>query len=193
MVSDKENDFMIIELDEVFYDPRARDGTWCKLPYDKIGERVDGTPIYSHPDGCPQFPKCMKTRPDFKTFQGYRWKAVVMPYDLRDHMDERESTHQRRYDTRWAGVPDGHRPPYKPLTVKQRRNVLYWQEHKVRKPLLDYARSMCYPLMGDVLLDIPEANGVNVYKTMEKVGLQLKCITLDLVNIYKIVIIGTNR
>ncbi|MHA1286030.1 MAG: hypothetical protein ACTSPB_01380 [Candidatus Thorarchaeota archaeon] len=61
MTLEKSGDIAVYSLDEVFYDARARDGTWCTMPYDKTGERADGTPIFSHPDGCPNFPKYVKT------------------------------------------------------------------------------------------------------------------------------------
>ena len=64
---------MIIPLEVVIVDDRARDGTWCAKYYD------------GHPKGCPNFPKCIKPRPHFNTFQGYDWFAVVEPFDLKTH------------------------------------------------------------------------------------------------------------
>lgn len=51
---------MIISLDSVVYDVRARDGTWCaKKPR------------------CMNFPKCPNSRRDFLSFKGYRWFAAI--------------------------------------------------------------------------------------------------------------------
>jgi len=142
---------------KVAYDKRARDGTWCTLPYP------------GHPRGCPNYPDCVNSRPDFKTFSGYEWYAVVEPFDLKAHADKMHRKHPH-----W--------------TERQCKNVLYWQG-AVRKRLKEKARKFLNPLMGDVLLDIPEASGVNLFKTMAQVGLYLKA-NPDFV--YKIMLIGKN-
>ena len=45
MIELKDVAFGMIELKDVVYDMRARDGTWCCLPYP------------GHGKGCPNFPK----------------------------------------------------------------------------------------------------------------------------------------
>lgn len=72
---------MIIPLDEIVYDARARDGTWCRMKY----------PL--HPNGCPNFPKCPENRPDFKRLPQMTWYAVVNEFDLRTHAEKMKVKH----------------------------------------------------------------------------------------------------
>ncbi len=153
---------MIIPLEKVIIDDRARDGTWCRIPY------------RSNSKGCPNFPKCIEARPHFNTYdETLHWYAVVLRFDLKAHAEEMKKK-PRKNGKAW--------------TEAQARCVLYWQEHKVRKPLRAMAMKICVPLMGDVLLDIPEANGVQVFETMEKHGLVLDRRNPDI--IHKIMFVG---
>ncbi len=153
---------MIIPLETVILDERARDGTWCTIPYS------------GNKNGCPNFPECINARPHFNTYdKDLRWLAVVFPFDLKAHAEEMKKRPRK----------DG-----KPWTEAQARCVLYWQEHKVRKPLKAEAMTECFPLMGDVLLDIPEANGVNVFATMGKHGVVLKARNPDIIQ--KVMLVG---
>lgn len=154
---------MIIPLKEVFYDLRARDGTWCKLPYP------------NHPKGCPNYPMCIEQRRDFREYRDYKWVAVVLEFDLKAHAEEMKNKPRK----------DG-----KEWTEAQARCVLYWQEHKVRRPLKEMVMKIYHPLRGDVLLDIPEVNGVNLFATMAKHDLYLKS-KPDMVR--KIMLVGRNR
>lgn len=144
-----------IPLTEVVYDKRARDGTWCCLPYP------------NHPKGCPNFPKCMKDRPDFKTLPNKKWIAVLEKFDLKAHAERMKEKHPK-----WS--------------ERQARCVLYWQ-NSLRKRLREKAMKLYYPLRGDIFLDIPEANGINVFATMAKHGIYLRT-DPDLV--YKIMLVG---
>lgn len=153
---------MIIPLKTIIIDDRARDGTWCAKKYD------------GHPKGCPNFPECIETRPHFNTYdQNLHWYAVVLRFNLKAHAEEMKKRPRK----------DG-----KEWTEAQARCVLYWQEHKVRKPLKTMAMKICHPLMGDVLLDIPEANGIQVFDTMEEHGLVLERKKPDI--IHKIMFVG---
>lgn len=167
---------MIIPLETVIVDDRARDGTWCTLPYP------------GHPNGCPNFPQCCESRPHFNEYQGFDWFAVVYKFDLKAWGDKREETHRRKYEEQNWFLDESDKPSYKPLSERQRRNVLYWQEHKVRKPLRVEAMTICFPLLGDILLDIPEANGVQVFDTMAKHGIVLEAQKPDIVQ--KIMFVG---
>ena len=149
---------LIIPLETVVVDERAREGTWCTLPYP------------NHPKGCPNFPECCESRPHFNDYQGFNWVAVVEKFDLKTHAETMKAKHPH-----W--------------TERQCRNLLYWQ-NGVRSRLRKKSESMTYPLMGDVLLDIPEANGVNLYATMSKHGLFLKS-NPDIV--YKIMLVGKKQ
>ncbi len=133
----------MIELKEVVYDVRARDGTWCKLPYP------------GHPKGCPNFPKCPNTRVDFCTLISCglkRWFAVVEEFDLKAHAEEMKRRH-----------PD--------WSERQCRNLLYWQG-PVR--LLLTAKAYEHWVPGGIVLEIPEAHGINVFETMAKVGIVIE-------------------
>ena len=147
---------MIILLETVVIDIRARDGTWCAKYYD------------GHPKGCPNFPKCKKSRPHFNTFQGYDWYAIVEPFDLKTHAEKMKEKHPK-----WS--------------ERQCRNLLYWQ-NGVRSRLRKKAEKFAVQLMGDIILDIPEANGVQVFDTMEKHGLVLERKKPN--TIHKIMLVG---
>lgn len=151
---------MIIPLNEVVYDIRARDGTWCCLPYPP-----------THDGGCPNFPKCIEQRPDFKSLPEKQWYAIVEEFDLKAFADK------RRKLARENG---------KEISRWQARNRRHWQK-KVVARLKKRAQKLCVPLMGDILLDIPEANGVDVFKTMKKHGLILEP---DPDYVYKIMFVG---
>ena len=87
----------LIELKEVVYNVRARNGVWCTHPY------------YNHPWGCPNFPKCIKKYTDFSVVADqYKWYAVTESFDLKSHakMMKEKLPH-------W--------------TERQCRNPLYWQ------------------------------------------------------------------
>ena len=58
-------------------------------------------------------------------------------------------------------------------TKRQARNLLYWQ-NGVRKRLRKKAKWVCRPFFGDIVLDIPEAHGIDMFKTMEKAGIKLQ-------------------
>lgn len=131
----------MIRLPELFLEPRARDGTWCKLPYP------------GHPKGCPNFPKCPAKHPDIQKVNGLSWYAVVEKFDLRAHAEKMAEAHPN-----W--------------TDRQCRNLLYWQGG-VRKRLKEKALREFDPF-ADVLLEIPEASGINVFETMAHVGIHIQ-------------------
>lgn len=131
----------IIPLDEVVYDVRAKDGSWCTLPYP------------NHPKGCPNFPDCITHFRDFKELEDrFKWYAVIEKFDLAAHAEKMKEKHPN-----W--------------TERQCRNLLYWQ-NKVRKRLRDKAYK--FHGLGDCVLEIPEACGVNVFATMKKVGVHIE-------------------
>lgn len=148
----------IIQLNEVVYDPRARDGRWCMLPYP------------NHPHGCPNFPKCPMSRRDFLDYNGYDWFAIIEEFNLKEHANKMREKHPN-----W--------------TDRQCRNLLYWQ-NGVRSRLRKKAEAFSIPFMGDVVLDIPEANGVNIFETMEKHGVVLEKHKPSIIR--KIMLVGKN-
>jgi hypothetical protein len=86
---------LIIPLHEIVVDERARDGTWCRLPYP------------GHPDGCPKYPECIKVRPHIDEYEDYEWYGVVRKYALNAHAEEMKELHsdwsesQCRNDQEW--------------------------------------------------------------------------------------------
>lgn len=104
-----------------------------------------------HRKGCPNWPVCIEKRPDFKEFGHlYEWYAVMEVFDLKAHAEKMKLAH--------PGWGD-----------RMCRNLLYWQGG-VRKRL--YQKAVNAGL--DIILDIPEANGIEVFLTMAKVGVTLE-------------------
>lgn len=151
----------VIELTDVVYDKRARDGTWCTISYD------------GHPHGCPNFTdknKCPQIYPDFKTLPNMSWYAVILPFDLKKHEKE-------YLEKEWV------------KSRRQARCVLYWQKKHMNK-LLDEAIKFKDNISGDCVLEVPEACGIHVYETMKLHGLELKPVNMDLDIVYKIMFVG---
>jgi len=150
----------LFELDDVAYNTMARDGTWCRLPYP------------DHPKGCPNYPHCIAKHDDIMNskYTGYHWYAVVEEFDLLAYSKAMRAKH-----------PD--------WSDRQCKNLLYWQGN-VMKRLKAKAEHYMRQLSGDVLLSMPEAHGVQVYETMERVGVIIRK-NPDMVR--KVMIIGVNR
>jgi len=108
------------------------------------------------------------SRKDFLDYKGYDWFAIIEEFDLGEHIERMKTKHPS-----W--------------TERQCRNVLYWQSG-VRSRLRKKAEKFAIPLMGDVILDIPEANGVNVFETMANHGVILE--RYKPTNIKKIMLVG---
>jgi hypothetical protein len=152
-----------IELYQIIYEPSARDGRWCCSPYK------------NHPHGCPNFILgcTTKRQPFSELIQKYnRWYAVIEEFDLKTHAEKMKTK-------------------YPHWTDRQCRNPLYWQG-SVRKKLKLKAERLSDYLeyfngSRGFLLDIPEANGINVFETMANAGIILERIP-DIVK--KIMIIG---
>lgn len=121
-----------------------------------------------HPHGCPNFNKgCTVKRPNFSVIKDlYNWYAVVEEFDLKAHAEKMKIAH-----------PDWSR--------RQCRNPLYWQG-TVRANL----RKKCILGPGDILLDIPEACGINVFQTMANIGITIDHAP-DMVR--KVMIIGRKK
>jgi len=145
-----------IQLNEVIYDPRARNGTWCTMPYPP-----------NHKNGCPNFPKCIEKRKDFNEYLGYTWYAVIEEFDLKAFAENRKRLAREKG---------------KEISEWQARNRRHWQNGVISR-----LKRKAMALNPDILLDIPEANGVNVFATMAKHGLYLKA-SPDYV--YKIMLVG---
>lgn len=108
-------------------------------------------PYPGHKKGCPKFPKCPEQHIDFlKVKDTYRWFAVIASFDLKSHADKMHAQH-----IGWSR--------------RRARCVLYWQTGIVRQ-----LKAKAYSLKSDILLDCPEASGINLFVTMAKVGVNLK-------------------
>jgi predicted metal-binding protein len=133
---------------------------WCKLPYP------------GHPYGCPNYghkPSCPPQAPLIHNFINISkpMYLVAVDFDLASHMDSMKSLHPA-----WSD--------------RQAKCVLYWQP-RVNKQLRDVAR-LTVGDSGMVYTTCPEAMGVNVIATAQKVGIPIKTQPTDIV--YKIALVG---
>lgn len=147
-------------LDNIIYDSRAKDGTWCNMHYP------------NHKHGCPQYPPCIDERIDWYEIRRnrYRWYAFVRRFSINEHATLMKDKNKK-------------------LTDKQRRCVLYYQRginKTIKDSMLKWFNIKDFDKV--LLLDRPEANGINMYSTMSKHGLNLKANYDDI--ICKIMIIG---
>jgi hypothetical protein len=133
----------VYALKDIVLDDRARNGTWCAMPYP------------GHRKGCPNFPYCPVQRVSFRDFgDRYVWYAVVKLFNLKAHAEMMKTKH-----------PD--------WSERQCRNPLYWQG-SVRAELLRLTKTFAAQFEGSLILDIPEAYGIDMFATMPKVGIILK-------------------
>ena len=150
---------MIISLKDIAVDERARDGTWCRLPFP------------GHPDGCSNFPQCVKERPHIDEYEGYEWYRVVERLDLKAHAEAMKGAH-----------PD--------WTESQCRDDQGWQE-EILSRLMEEAEAFTDLSTDDVILDRPEGHGVDMWATMANNGIKLETNEPDI--IHKIVLVGKRR
>jgi len=146
----------------VVYDVRARDGTWCAKP----------SKSYLH--GCPNYPGCPAKYPDFlDLWDKYDWYAVIEEFDIEGWEKNQAEKHK---DEGWSR--------------KQLRNPRHWQKG-VMKRLRDKAHANSNRLLGDIILEIPEACGVDVVRTMASVGIRFEW-GLNAKTYRKVMLIGKN-
>lgn len=134
----------MIALQEVIYDIRARDGTWCAKKSDR------------YPKGCPNFPQCPPKYPDFQTLQGYAWYAIIEEFNI-DAWEKSQA--EKHKDEHWS--------------LKQLRNPRHWQKG-VERRLKEKTYANSNRLLGDIILEKPEASGVDLVRTMAKVGMRFE-------------------
>jgi hypothetical protein len=187
---------LIIRLlpDQIVIDERARDGTWCALPYP------------NHKKGCPNIGRegCPPIAPKFEDIADPPYYAVVVPFNLKEHAEKMLKKSEQRRDEYFKKAKaeakendtfiDMTKAP-KIWTDRQCRNVLYWQGG-VRKKLKEQAYKLKEQLEdafgGNFLvLEIPEANGVNVFTTMFKAGRRMQVNKPDIV--HKVMIVVRNK
>lgn len=152
---------MIIPLneDDLVLDPRAM-GPWCQIPYP------------GHPKGCPNYGKKKKCPPFskyLKNFTNPPYYLAIQSFDLEAHSKKMKMRHPE-----WSD--------------RQCRNLLYWQKSVVKK-LKEEANAFIKSQENDlILVEIPEANGVNIFKTCENLSITLEKKPIKIVR--KIMIIG---
>ena len=118
---------------------------WCKLPYPR------------HPSGCPNFGKREDCPPKASKF----WALIKAPYflvgicfNLHQHIEKMRENH-----------PD--------WSEAQLKCLLYWQ-NTVNKRLRQLGLKVASQIPNSMILFKPEANGVDVFKTAENVGIYLE-------------------
>ena len=163
------NEIVIIPLNAVYIDERSRDGTWCCAPYP------------NHPKGCPNFGKRDSCPPRAAKFEDIvdinkPLFAAIVRFDLKEHAQKMFERHKEKHKDEES---------YKSMPRGMQRNVLYWQ-NTVRKQLKRIAYNVKGLLDDYIVLEIPEANGVNVFKTMAAHGLKMKT---DPDIVYKVMLI----
>jgi len=125
-----------------------------------------------HPKGCKNFPQCPTKYPDFKSIEHkYKWFAVMVEFNLKHFAEQMRIKHPN-------------------MTENQSRCLLYWQP-RVRKQLKQKAYVNAYKFNGDIVLEIPEACGVNVIITMMKAGVLININHPNIVK--KIMLIGRKK
>ena len=118
---------------------------WCKLPYPR------------HPHGCPNFGKREDCPPKANKF----WSLIKAPYflvgirfNLGEHIEQMRKKHPN-----WSEA--------------QLKCLLYWQ-NKVNKRLRELSLKLISLIPNSAILFKPEANGIDVFKTAENVGIFLE-------------------
>ncbi len=137
-------------------------------------------PYYNHPKGCPNFGErntCPPTAPFLNDFLDLTKKvlAVCIHFNLGQHIEKMKTKHPN-----WS--------------QRQCECCLYWQGSIKKKLKYEIKYNMeRYPLFDGyklVATDCPEGMGVNVTKTMKKVGIILEWPPKKTVR--KIAFIGTS-
>ncbi len=140
-------------------DSRSRE--WCRLPYP------------DHPSGCPNYGKRSDCPPTACQIEEWidlsrpHWFIIAF-FDLGSHIQRMRSRHPS-----WSD--------------RQCRCVLYWQSG-VRKGLTLICRQFQKGKEGTVMTLTPEAMGVNVIETAERLGIPIERRPKRLV--HKIALIG---
>jgi predicted metal-binding protein len=155
----KYNSFTIDITGTLIEDKNVRN--WCRLPYPG---HPNGCPNWNQRDECP--PKVSLVSDRFDLLKDH-W-FIVVEFNLAQHRKEMLEKHPN-----WS--------------LKQANCCLYWQGG-VRKQLKDLCKLMQEHNNQLIYTLIPEAMGVNVFKTMQKHGIILKRNPSD--TLYKIALLG---
>ncbi len=155
---------MIIEVTGkliINYDARE----WCKRPYHG---HQKGCPNYAHKPGCP--PKAMKIE-QWLDGRARQW-FVYYPFNLKDHAAKMMKNHRG-----WS--------------ERQARCCLYWQAGVTKRLLIEvinFIFSTFEPSNKIAYTLCPEAMGLDVISTAQRVGIPIKLIPEDIA--FKIALVG---
>jgi hypothetical protein len=151
---------LIFEFKKVILDEKASNGTWCRLPYP------------NHPKGCPNYGKresCPPFALPFNKLVQPPYFLVIEEFDIVAHAEEMKRRHPN-----W--------------TERQCRNLLYWQKGVVKR-LKEKSYGFAESLGEEyVVLEVPEANGVDLFETCKRIGINLELYPQE--TIRKIMIVG---
>lgn len=165
---------MIFDVkDKLVIDLRTRE--WCKMPYP---DHPNGCPNYNKKDTCP--PKAPLINEHFDLNQPH-WFAIIS-YNITEHAAILKEKH-----------PD--------WSDKQCRCCLYWQNtarKQLREIIKDFLKERNFVSNFSEIdfgkLDytlIPEAMGVNVFRTCHRIGIHIKKNPIDFV--HKVALIGERK
>jgi len=132
---------------------------WCKLPYP------------DHPEGCPSYDDCSSCPPDAPHIENFIDLGKEHQFIVNRFNIKKQEKRMLKRNPNW--------------TKKQARCLLYWQS-SVEKRLKEEIKK--WEKKGRVGTTIPEAMGVNVFKTARNVGIPIKRIPETFV--YKIALVG---
>ena len=151
---------MDVHKDDIFFTDRTRD--WCKLPYD------------GHPKGCPNYnknPNCPEQTP-FKPLLPDELALLLCKFDMKEYIEDMRVKHSD-----W--------------TKKQLRCVLYWQgavKKLIKKEIEKLHPNFILGSGSGFNCPSMEAAGINVIKTVKKLGIPIKAKPKD--TIYLVSLIG---
>lgn len=156
----------IVQLKEIVMGNTA---AWCQLPY---GRNKKGCPNYHKSGKCPPF------APSATSLITIPYYLVYLKFDL-----EAQEKRMKEKHLEW--------------TTGQARNCRYWQ-NTVQMQLMDEAKKLALKLLLQEgiptwILEKPEANGVDLFKTCEQAGIHLERDYRHQKYVYKMVIVGRRQ
>jgi len=136
---------MIVPLQKVIWGEYVRD--WCKLPYPY------------HREGCPMYgflPICPPEAPMINEIAQDPFYLVIQGFDLED-----QEKRMKRRHPEWSS--------------KMCRNPRYWQRTLLKRLMLEAQEFLLRnPVPSPIILQRPEANGVNLFSTCRLHGIRLE-------------------
>jgi len=148
--------------DKLVVQPAVRD--WCRMPYP---DHPKGCPNYGRRAYCPPYAPMLGEFFDLSKSVAF----VIAKFDLAEHAGEMKRRNPR-------------------FSERQARCCLYWQG-KVRKALRKATCAVMATSHHTAFTDIPEAMGLNLFRTMHNLGLKLERNPKQFV--YKIAMLGETK